>query len=206
MRPPSHSHSQDKQGLLLLKSACFVVGLLPLSRLLLGAWQESLGANPIEKITHQTGFWTLTFLIITLCATPLRRLCGWLWPLRLRRMLGLFAFFYACLHFLTYLILDQFFDWPAISEDILKRPYISIGFTAFLLLIPMAVTSNKAMITRLGGKRWRRLHRLIYPIAIAGVIHYLWLVKKDLSQPLLFTELLIILLAIRLVYRHTGKT
>ena len=183
-----------------LKILAFGLALLPLLKLLLGIAYDNLGANPIEKITHRTGFWTLSFLLLTLSATPLRRISGWLWPSRLRRMLGLFAFFYGCLHFLTYLILDQFFDWPAIAADILKRPYISLGFTAFVLLIPLAVTSNNALMRRLGGKRWRRLHSMIYPIAIAGVVHFIWLVKKDISEPLLFGGLLSLLLAIRLWY------
>lgn len=184
-----------------LKAIVFLLSLLPLAGLAVGAFQDTLGANPIEKITHTTGYWTLTFLLITLAATPLRRLSGWPWPIRLRRMLGLFAFFYACLHFLTYLVLDQFFDWPAIVEDIGKRPYITIGFTAFTLLIPLALTSSDAMIRRLGGERWRKLHRLIYPIAVAGVIHYAWLVKKDLSKPLVFAALLTLLLSMRLFHR-----
>jgi methionine sulfoxide reductase heme-binding subunit len=182
-----------------LKATVFLLALVPLTRLIVGAFQDTLGANPIEKITHHTGFWTLTFLMITLSATPLRKASGWQWPIRLRRMLGLFAFFYACLHFLTYLVLDQFFDWPAIAQDIGKRPYITIGFAAFVLLIPLALTSNNAMIRQLGGARWRTLHRLIYPIAIAGVVHFAWLVKKDLTQPLIFAGLLALLLTARLL-------
>ncbi len=161
------------------------------------AWQDDLGANPVEKITHNTGYWTLTFLLLSLSATPLRQLSGAVWLVRIRRMLGLFAFFYACLHFLTYLILDQFFDWAAIAEDILKRPYITVGFAAFLMLIPLAVTSTNAMQRRLGGKNWKRLHRLVYLIASGGVVHFAWLVKKDLSQPLLFGAILALVLAVR---------
>lgn len=186
----------------LLKPTVFGLCLLPLALLLYGAYQDDLGANPIEKITHNTGFWALTFLLITLTSTPLRWICGWSWPLRLRRMLGLFSFFYACLHFLTYLVLDQFFDFAAISQDILKRPYITVGFSAFVLLIPLAITSHQALIRRLGGQRWLQLHRLIYPIAIAGVLHFIWLVKKDLSRPLLFAALLTGLLLIRLFKRR----
>lgn len=193
--------SLNNNAIAKLKAIVFLLALLPLAGLAVGAFQDTLGANPIEKITHTTGYWTLTFLLITLSATPLRRLSGWTWPIRLRRMLGLFAFFYACLHFLTYLVLDQFFDWPAIAEDIGKRPYITIGFTAFTLLIPLALTSSDAMIRRLGGERWRKLHRLIYPIAVAGVIHYAWLVKKDLSKPLVFAALLTLLLSMRLFHR-----
>jgi Predicted membrane protein len=189
-------------GIAWLKAGTFLLSLLPILHLSLAGYQDDLGANPIEKITHVTGYWTLTFLLITLSATPLRRISRWLWPMRLRRMLGLFAFFYACLHFSTYLILDQFFDWSAILEDIGKRPYITVGFIAFMLLLPLAATSNSYMTRKLGGKSWRRLHRLIYPIAIAGVIHFAWLVKKDLTTPLIFAGLLSVLLGLRLVFSH----
>ncbi len=188
------------QGIFRLKTIVFLLALLPLGKLVYAAWQNMLGANPIEKITHNTGYWTLTFLLITLTATPLRRLSGWNWPIRLRRMLGLFAFFYASLHFLTYLVLDQFFDGSAIAQDILKRPYITIGFTAYILLIPLALTSSNSMIRKLGGFRWRLLHSLIYPCSIAGVIHFGWLVKKDLSRPMTFAAWLTLLLTIRLFY------
>lgn len=184
------------------KITVFTLALLPLVKLLQNAFQDNLGANPIEKITHLTGFWTLTFLLISLTATPIRKLSGWFWPIRLRRMLGLFAFFYACLHFLTYLVLDQFFDWSAIWADIAKRPYITIGFTAFVGLLPLAVTSNDKMTRKIGGKNWRRLHSLIYPIAIAGVFHFIWLVKKDLTTPLIFALLLTLLLGMRLIVRR----
>lgn len=184
-----------------LKAGVFILALLPLFKLCLSAYLQELGANPIEKISHITGYWTLTFLLITLVPTPLRYLSGWLWPVRLRRMLGLFAFFYGCLHFLTYLVLDQFFDWDGILEDIVKRPYITVGFPAFLLMIPLAATSTDNMIRRLGGKYWRALHTLIYPSAIGGAVHYGWLVKKDLTNPIIFAALLGLLLAIRAVYR-----
>jgi sulfoxide reductase heme-binding subunit YedZ len=192
---------QDNR-LLWSKIAVFTLALLPLVKLLLNASQDNLGANPIEKITHLTGFWTLTFLLISLTATPIRKLSGWFWPIRLRRMLGLFAFFYACLHFLTYLVLDQFFDWLAIWADIAKRPYITIGFSAFVGLLPLAITSNDKITRKIGGKTWRRLHSLIYPIAIAGVVHFIWLVKKDLTTPLIFALLLTLLLSARLVVRR----
>lgn len=185
-----------------LKPCVFCLSLLPAFKLILAGYQDELGANPIEKITHVTGYWTLSFLLITLSATPLRLLCHWSWPIRLRRMLGLFAFFYACLHFLTYLVLDQFFDVATILEDIGKRPYITVGFTAFILLIPLAITSNTHLTRKLGGKNWRRLHSLIYPIAIAGVLHFAWLVKKDLSTPLLFAGILSVLLCIRLIFHR----
>ncbi|OQW75523.1 MAG: sulfoxide reductase heme-binding subunit YedZ [Proteobacteria bacterium ST_bin11] len=187
----------NDKSLRCLKTLVFLAALLPVGLLMTAAWQDDLGANPVEKITHNTGYWTLTFLLLSLSATPLRQLSGAVWLVRIRRMLGLFAFFYACLHFLTYLILDQFFDWAAIAEDILKRPYITVGFAAFLMLIPLAVTSTNAMQRRLGGKNWKRLHRLVYLIASGGVVHFAWLVKKDLSQPLLFGAILALVLAVR---------
>jgi methionine sulfoxide reductase heme-binding subunit len=190
----------DNKTLARIKTVVFLLALIPLARLGFGAYLDRLGANPIEKITRTTGYWTLTFLLITLTATPLRRMLGWLWLIRLRRMLSLFAFFYGCLHFLTYLILDQFFDWENIFKDIIKRPYITVGFPAFLLMIPMAVTSTDAMIRRLGGKRWRLVHRLVYLCAVGGVVHYWWLVKKDLTNPVTFAVLLGLLLGIRLLY------
>lgn len=192
--------------LVFLKGSIFLLSLIPLIKLIIEGYFDSLGANPIEKITHRTGFWTLSFLLITLTVTPLRRLTGWLWLMRLRRMLGLFAFFYASLHFLTYLVVDQFFDWESIAKDILKRPYITVGFPAFVLMIPLAITSNNRLTRLLGGKRWRLLHRLIYPIAIAGVIHFWWLVKKDITEPLTFALLLAVLLSMRLVYWQLKKS
>jgi sulfoxide reductase heme-binding subunit YedZ len=191
----------DNRALGWVKAGVFLIALLPLVKLTTAAYADDLGANPIEKITHVNGYWALTFLLITLAVTPLRRLSGWLWLMRLRRMLGLFAFFYAMLHFLTYMVLDQFFDWDAIGKDIVKRPYITIGFSAFVLLIPLAMTSHDAMIRRLGGKRWRTLHSLIYPCAVAGVVHFCWLVKKDLSKPIIFAVALGLLLGMRLLYR-----
>ncbi|MFI3190808.1 MAG: protein-methionine-sulfoxide reductase heme-binding subunit MsrQ [Methylococcales bacterium] len=187
-----------------LKISVFILALIPLARLIIAAYYDSLGANPIEKITHRTGYWTLAFLLITLSITPLRRLTGWSWLARFRRMIGLFSFFYASIHFLTYLVLDQFFDWANISKDIIKRPYITVGFAAFVLLIPLAITSTNRMTKWLGGKRWRLLHSLIYPIAIGGVLHFWWLVKKDITEPLNFTLLLSILFTIRLVYWWHG--
>lgn len=188
-----------------LKTAIFILALLPLLKLIIASFNDGLGANPIEKITHTTGFWTLSFLLITLTATPLRLVTGWPWPIRLRRMLGLFAFFYASLHFLTYLVLDQFFDWLTIFEDIGKRPYITVGFSAYLLLIPLAITSNDAISRKIGGKNWRRLHFLVYPIAIAGILHFVWLVKKDLTQPLVFALCLFCLLILRWLFRYRRR-
>ncbi len=191
----------DNRALGWVNAAVFLIALLPLAKLVAAAYADDLGANPIEKITHVTGYWALSFLLITLAVTPLRRLSGWLWLMRLRRMLGLFAFFYAVLHFTIYLVLDQFFDWDAISKDIVKRPHITIGFSAFVLLIPLAMTSNDAMIRRLGGKRWKTLHSVIYLCAIAGVVHFCWLVKKDLTNPIIFAVLLSLLLGMRFFFR-----
>jgi sulfoxide reductase heme-binding subunit YedZ len=191
----------SNKALSLIKAVVFLLALIPLAKLGVGAYLDNLGANPIEKITHRTGYWTLTFLLMTLTATPLKNLFSWYWPIRLRRMLGLFAFFYGCLHFMTYLVLDQFFDWESIAKDIIKRPYITVGFPAFLLMIPLAITSTDSMIRRLGGQRWLLLHRLVYPCAIGGVVHFLWLVKKDITEPLIFAVLLAGLLGLRVFYR-----
>jgi methionine sulfoxide reductase heme-binding subunit len=172
-----------------------------LSPLVVLAWQaltDNLGANPIDEITDQTGIWTLRFLLITLTVTPARRLTGWNRLIRFRRMLGLFAFFYGSLHFMTYLWLDQFFAIEEIIADVMERPFITVGFASFVLLIPLAITSTTAMIKRLGGKWWQRLHRLVYAIAIGGVVHYLWLVKADIQQPVIYGSILGGLLAYRL--------
>ena len=178
------------------KPLVFCVSLLPLAWLCWLAWQDQLGANPVETLSHRTGDWSLRFLLLTLAVTPLRRLSGWNWLLKFRRMLGLFAFFYVCLHLGVYLIFDQFFDPSAILEDIAKRPYITVGFAGFLLLIPLAVTSTNGMIKRL-GRNWQRLHRLVYLIGMLGVVHYWWLVKADISEPLLYAGLLTMLLGYR---------
>ena len=180
-----------------LKAALFLASLIPLIRLSWYGYSSQLGANPIEFITRSLGTWTLVFLLITLSITPLRKLSGWSWLIKLRRMAGLFAFFYALLHFITYIWLDQFFDLNSIYKDVIKRPFITIGFTAFILLIPLAVTSTNAMMKKLGGKRWQMLHRLIYPIAIFAVLHYWWLVKKDITQPLIYAAVLATLLGYR---------
>jgi methionine sulfoxide reductase heme-binding subunit len=194
----------DNKTLARIKTVVFLLALLPLTWLGFGAYLDTLGANPIEKITRTSGYWTLVFLLTSLSLTPLRRVLGWLWLIRLRRLLSLFAFFYACLHFLTYLVLDQFFDWESILKDIIKRPYITVGFPAFLLMIPLAVTSTDAMIRRLGGKRWRLLHCLVYLCAVGGVVHYWWLVKKDITDPITFAVWLGLLLCIRLLYWLKG--
>jgi methionine sulfoxide reductase heme-binding subunit len=177
----------------------FLACLMPLGRLGWRAYSGSLGANPIEAITHATGDWTLIFLLITLAITPLRKLTNQLWLIRFRRMSGLFAFFYGTLHFLTYIWLDKFFDVDEMLADVAKRRFITAGFTGFGLLIPLAITSTNSWIRRLGGRRWNLLHRLIYFSAMAGVVHYAWLVKADLHKPLEYALVLSILLGYRLV-------
>jgi methionine sulfoxide reductase heme-binding subunit len=181
-----------------LKPAVFLVCLVPLARLVWKALNSALGANPIQVITFSTGTWTLVFLLITLSITPARKLIRLYWLIQYRRMLGLVAFFYGCLHFLTYIWLDQFFDLHSIYKDVLKRPFITAGFTAFVLLIPLAVTSTRKAIRKL-GKRWQTLHRLIYASAIAGVVHYIWLVKKDVRTPVIYATILGALLLYRAV-------
>lgn len=182
---------------LYLKLPVFLLCLLPLATLITGVLSDTLGPNPIEAITRTLGDWALRLLLLTLAVTPLRRFTGWAWPLRLRRMLGLYAFFYATLHMLSYMVLDQFFYWPEIGADILKRPYITIGMLSYLLLIPLAATSTDAMMRRL-GRRWRPLHRLVYLIGTGAVLHFYMLVKADTAEPLLYLALLVLLLAARL--------
>lgn len=183
-----------------LKPLVFVLCLIPLGQLAYGAYIDDLGANPIEFITRFTGSWALIILIASLAVTPLRRITGWNELIKFRRMLGLFAFFYALLHFSIYLVLDHFFDFQAIAKDILKRPYVTAGFTAFVLMIPLAITSTAAMVRRL-GKRWQQLHRLVYVAAIAGVIHFYWLVKADISRPAQYGAVLALLLGYRLAVK-----
>lgn len=193
------------RGVALVKIVLFLVCLIPLGRLGWGFYTDDLGANPIEFITHATGDWTLRFLLITLAITPLRKLSRCHWLVRLRRMLGLYAFFYGALHFMTYLWLDQFFDWHGIVKDIYKRPFITVGFTAFVLMIPLAATSFNAAIRALGGKRWQALHRSVYAICIFGVLHYWWLVKRDIREPLLYAVILGVLLAMRAWWREQER-
>ncbi len=181
-----------------LKPAVFIIALIPAALLVRDFLQGDLGANPIEEITHRTGTWALTFLMITLSVTPVRRLLGIGALVHLRRMLGLFAFFYVSLHFLTYIVLDQFFELPAIVDDIAKRPYITVGFASFLMLIPLALTSTNRMVKRLGGRRWQRLHRLIYVAAAGGVLHFLWQVKVEEPRPIIYGLILVVLLGYRI--------
>ncbi|MBM3774137.1 MAG: sulfoxide reductase heme-binding subunit YedZ [Acidobacteria bacterium] len=180
------------------KVAVFLLCLAPFFSLVWRGFQQELGTNPIEHVTHATGDWTLRFLLITLAVTPLRELARQPQLIRFRRTLGLFAFFYGSLHLVTYLWLDQFFDFSAIAADIVKRPFITAGFAGFVLMLPLAATSTAGWIRRLGGKRWRMLHRLIYASAAAGVIHYYWLVKSDVRLPLVYAALLAVLLVYRL--------
>ena len=188
-----------------IKIAAFVAALIPLGRLFVLGLEGDLGANPVEFVTHSTGIWALVMLMITLSMTPIRLLTGMTWPIRLRRMAGLFMFFYACLHFLTYIWLDHWFAWTEIGKDIVKHPYVLVGFSALLLTLPLAVTSNRAMMIKL-GEHWKKLHRLVYPIAILGVLHFWWLVKKDIREPLIYALILAVLFAIRLYYRRPATT
>jgi sulfoxide reductase heme-binding subunit YedZ len=188
------------------KPVVFLLCLLPLAALGWRALHGELTANPIEFITHTTGDWTLRFLVITLCVTPFRKILHLPELIRFRRMLGLFTFFYASLHFTTYIWLDKFFDLSEMWKDIAKRKYITVGFTAFLLLIPLAVTSTAGWIRRLGGKRWQRLHRLIYFSAALGVIHYYWLVKSAVIRPLTYGAVVAVLLLWRLFASLSRKT
>jgi len=181
-----------------LKPVLFLACLAPLARLAWRGFHAQLGANPIEAITHGTGDWTLTFLLITLAVTPLRKLTRQYWLIKFRRMFGLFAFFYGCLHLMTYVWLDKFFDVHEMLKDIAKRRFITAGMTAFALMLPLALTSTQWSIRRLGGKRWQALHRLIYFSAAAGVIHYIWLVKADLKKPLEYGLVLAVLILFRI--------
>ena len=186
----------------LAKAALFAAALLPFVRLVAFAFTDRLGANPIEFITRNTGDWTLYFLCLTLSVTPLRKLTGLHWLIRLRRMLGLFAFFYAALHFTTFLWFDHFFDIDEMLKDVVKRPFITVGFTAFVLLVPLAATSTNGMVKRLGGKRWQALHRLVYLIASLGILHFWWMKagKNDFAQPILFGSIVALLLLVRLYW------
>jgi methionine sulfoxide reductase heme-binding subunit len=187
------------------KAPVFLACLAPLAWLAWAGFAGRLGANPISEVTKETGTWTLRFVVLALAITPVRKLTGWNLLVRYRRMLGLFAFFYGSLHFLTYVGLDQFFDAASITKDVIKRPFITVGFTAFLLMLPLALTSTTGWIRRLGGKRWQMLHRLIYVTAALGVVHYWWLVKADIARPLTYGAIVATLLAARVALRVTPK-
>jgi len=191
-----------QESMRVLKVLLFLVCLAPLGKLAFETFAiagMSLGANPIEELIHRLGKWGLNFLLITLSITPLRKITGWNWLLRLRRMTGLFTFFYILMHFLTYAGLDQRFGVTVIVEDIVERPYISLGMTGLLLLLPLALTSTNAMMRKL-GRRWQKLHRLVYVIAILGVWHFYWQVKQDILEPLIYAFILALLLCYRLVF------
>jgi len=181
-----------------LKPLVFALALVPLGLLVWRGFAGELSADPIEDVTRVTGENALRLLLITLAVTPMRQLTGWNPLARFRRMLGLFAFFYAALHFTTYVWLEQALDWPAIVEDILERPYITVGFTALVLLVPLAATSTNAMVRRLGGRRWKRLHQLVYVATLLGLLHFLWLVKADTREPLIHLAVFAVLMACRL--------
>jgi sulfoxide reductase heme-binding subunit YedZ len=182
-----------------LKAPVFLLCLGPGFVLTWKGFHDGLGANPIDVITRTTGRWTLTFLLITLSVTPIRKLSGLTWLIRFRRMLGLFAFFYGSLHLMTYVWLDKFFNVHEMLHDIAKRRFITAGMTAWFLMLPLALTSTTGWIRRMGGKRWQKLHRLIYFSAAAGVVHFIWLVKADLRRPLTYGAVLAVLLAYRLI-------
>ena len=184
----------------IFKPIFFIAALIPLGVLTYDFFTDQLSANPISDITHETGIWALRFFVLTLAVTPIRKISGWGWIAQFRKMIGLFAFFYALLHFTTYVYLDQFFDWDSIVADVRKRPFITVGFASFVLLIPLAITSLNRLIKWLGSKRWKALHRLVYVVAIGGVIHYYWLVKADIRRPLIYGAIVLCLLAIRFIY------
>ena len=190
-----------------LKTVLFITALLPFARLVLFAFTDRLGANPLEFITRNTGDWTLYFLCFTLAVTPLRRFSGWNWLIKLRRMLGLFVFFYAVLHFTTFLWFDHFFDIDEMLKDVIKRPFILVGFIAFISLIPLVVTSTNSMVRRLGGKRWQWLHRTIYLIAPLGILHFWWMKagKHDFAQPSIYGAIVAVLLLLRVYWYFTRQ-
>lgn len=190
-----------KQPLLWIKVSLFILALIPLARLLWLGLNDNLGANPIEFIERSTGTWALIILLITLALTPIRLITGMVWQIQLRRMMGLFMFFYACLHFVTYVWLDHWFDWNEIAKHIIKHPYVLVGFSAFVLALPLALTSTNSMMRRLGA-RWKQLHYSVYLIAILGVLHFWWLVKKDVREPLVYAAVLTLLLGVRLYYLY----
>jgi sulfoxide reductase heme-binding subunit YedZ len=186
-----------RRGRTALKVVVWGVCLAPLGWLGYRAAIGDLTANPISFVTNTLGDWTFRILLASLAATPLRILSGWSWPIALRRLLGLFAFFYACLHFSVWVVLDHFFDWGALGADIVKRPYITVGMAALLLMIPLAATSTTAMVKRLGGLAWQRLHSAVYLIGVLAALHYLWLAKKANPEPYYYLAVLVLLLGIR---------
>ena len=190
----------NKQQIVYVKAAIWLLALMPMARLIWLGVNENLGANPVEFVERSTGTWTLVILLTTLSMTPIRLLTGQVWPIQLRRLLGLFMFFYACLHITSYIWLDYSFVWTDIIKDIIKHPYVIVGFSAFLLTIPLATTSNSYMIKRLKSN-WKKLHQIVYLIAILGVVHFWWLVKKDVTEPTYYATALLMLLSVRLYFK-----
>ena len=203
-RPPPNL---EPRVMLAVRSGVFLAALAPLAYLLLRGFNGALGANPVEAILRSLGTWTLVLLLVTLSITPLRRLTGWNWLQRLRRMLGLFAFFYAVLHVTAFVWLDHWFEWADIVADVAKRPYLTFGFVAFVLMLPLAATSTDAMVRRLGGRRWQRLHRLVYAIGVLGVLHFWFhkLAKNDLAEPMIYAVVLGVLFGLRLWHWWAGR-
>jgi len=193
------SYALPKSWIAPLKLCVFALSLVPLARIIYAIVFDpiSLGANPAETILHMSGDWVIYFLLITLAITPLRKLTGWNDLIKFRRMMGLYAFFYAAVHFLSYIGFDRLFDLSDMAREIVKRPFILVGFAAFVLLVPLAVTSTRGWVLRLGGARWSALHKAVYPIAILGIVHYWWLVKRDITWPVVFALVLAVLLAYR---------
>ncbi len=188
----------------LIRPALWLLVIVPALVLVAQLLLDQLGAEPIEALEHASGKWALRLLAASLAVTPLVRLTGWGWLVAQRRFLGLATFFWALGHLSVYIVLDQFFDWPEIVKDVLKHLYITLGMLAFVLMIPLALTSTKSSIKRLGGKRWNQLHRLVYVSAIAGCVHFLWAVKKDLAEPMLYAAVFVVLFALRVILRKTG--
>ena len=193
-----------KQHLIFVKVAIWIFALIPLARLVWLGVHDDLSANPVEFVERSTGTWALVFLLLTLSMTPIRLVTGQVWQIQLRRLLGLWMFFYACLHITTYVWLDYSFLWADILKDIIKHPYVIVGFSAFMLTIPLAATSNGFMIKRM-RKNWKRLHQLIYLIAVLAILHFWWLVKKDVTEPFYYAAVLILLLGIRLYYKYLAN-
>lgn len=191
----------DKTQLFRIKAFIFLVCLIPLVRLVWLGFHDDLSANPVEFVERSTGFWALFILLATLSLTPIRLITGTVWQIQLRRMLGLFMFFYACLHIVTYVWLDFTFSWPDITKDIAKHPRILVGFAAFMLTLPLALTSTNKMMKRLRGN-WKKLHRLVYLVAVLAIVHFWWLVKKDIREPLFYALVLALLFGIRIYYKR----
>ena len=190
-----------KNKLNIIKGIFFVLLLIPLIRLIILGINDALGANPIETIERSTGYWALFCLLVSLSITPLRLSLNIIWPIHIRRMIGLYSFFYASLHAVTYFWLDHWFDWQEILNDIIKHPYVLVGFLSLLLLIPLAITSTNKMMKAM-GRWWKRLHYLVYLIAVLSILHFLWLVKKDITEPALFAIIFALLISIRIFHKR----